>query len=338
MPSAGSASASSDRQDVPVLHLRLVVPRHASAAVVDFLVGDQRVTGVVVLPGAGRDPEGDAVLCDVAREGASDILATLRRLGLDDDGSVAIEQVAAAPSARARAAERAAPGNPDDAVVWEVVVDRAYADAAPSWSFYAFLALATVIAGIAVVLDSSVLVVGAMVVGPEFGAVAAVATGLALHERRLVVGGVRLLVLGFAFAIAVAALLALAARGAGWIDPGSITAPRPLTGFILKPDRGAFVVALLAGAAGTLSLTAGRSNALVGVFISVTTVPAAGNLALALALWVPEEMGGAAAQLAVNLTGMLLAGSLTLLVQRAVWRRVSRRRAPLDESAHPPAR
>ena len=57
----------------------------------------------------------------------------------------------------------------------------------------------------------------------------------------------------------------------------------PLTGFIWQPDRWSFVVALLAGVAGTLSLTAGRSNALVGVFISVTTVPAAGNLALALA-------------------------------------------------------
>ena len=96
-----------------MLHLRLVVPHSCSVPVVDFLVADDRVTGVVVLPGAGRDPEGDAVLCDVAREGASDVLATLRQLGLDDEGSVAIEEVAAAPSARARAAERAAPGSPD---------------------------------------------------------------------------------------------------------------------------------------------------------------------------------------------------------------------------------
>ena len=92
-------------------------------------------------------------------------------------------------------------------------------------------------------------------------------------------------------------------------------------------------MALLAGTAGTLSLTAGRSNALVGVFISVTTVPAAGNLALAVALWVPAEMGGAATQLAVNLFGMLLAGVITLVVQRTVWHRVARRRAPLDERA-----
>ena len=61
-----------------------------------------------------------------------------------------------------------------------------------------------------------------------------------------------------------------------------------------------------------LSLTAGRSNALVGVFISVTTVPAAGNLALALALWLPGEMAGSALQLGVNLVGMTIAGAVVL--------------------------
>lgn len=301
-----------------MLHLRLVVPSSRSDEIVRFLVGDARVTNVVVMPGAARDPVGDAVSCDVAREAASDVLSTLRRRGLNDEGTIAIEEIDASPSRQAREAERAAPGSPDDGVVWDVVVERAYNDARESWSFYAFLTLATTIAGIAVVLDSSVLVVGAMVVGPEFGAVAAVATGLALRERRLVEGGGRMLVQGMVLAVAVTAVLALVVRGAGWIDPSSITSPRPLTAYIWKPDHWSFVVALLAGAAGTLSLTAGRTNALVGVFISVTTVPAAGNLALALALWVPREMGGAVAQLAINIAGMVLAGVATLLVQRAI--------------------
>jgi uncharacterized hydrophobic protein (TIGR00271 family) len=309
-------------QDEHVLHLRLVVPAVCSDEVSRLLVADRRVTSVIRLHGAALDPPGDVVECDVAREAASDVLGQVRALGLDDEGTVTIQEIASAPSRRARAAEDAAPGSPDDALVWDVVVERAYADARDSWSFYAFLALATAIAAIAVVLDSSVLVVGAMVVGPEFGAVTALATGLVLRQHRLVSGGARLLVQGFAFAIAVTVLLGLAAGAAGWIDAASLTAPRPSTGFIWKPDRWSFVVALLAGVAGTLSQTAGRSNALVGVFISVTTVPAAGNLALALALWVPAEMGGSAAQLGVNLLGMVVAGVLTLLVQRAVWRRV----------------
>ena len=309
-----------------MLHLRLVVPTPCSDAVVDYLTDDERVTNLVVLPGAARHPVGDAVLCDVAREGASDVLGRLRALGLGDDGGIAIEDVDATPSANARAAERAAPGSPDDGVVWEIVTERAYDDARASWSYYTFLTLATMIAAIAVVLDSPILVVGAMVVGPEFGAVAAIAVAVVLHERALVGRAARLLVLGFAVAIALTAVAALGLRLAGWIEPSSITAPRPLTGFIWKPDRWSFVVALLAGCAGVLSQTAGRSNALVGVFISVTTVPAAGNLALALALWVPHEMAGAAAQLAVNISGMLVAGVATLLVQRLVWQRVPQAR------------
>lgn len=309
-----------------VLHLRLVVPAQCREAIERFLVDDARTTNVVVLADAARDPVGDLVTCDCAREAASDVLGRLRDLGLDDRGSIAIENVVASPSRAARLAEQAAPGSPDDGVVWDVVTDAAHDGIRDSWTYYAFLSLATMIAAIAVVLDSPILVVGAMVVGPEFAVVSAVSLGLMLGDRRLVLGGARLLLLGFVVAIVVTAAVSLLAAAAGWVDAGSLTAPRPQTGFIWKPDRWSFVIALLAGAAGTLSLTAGRSNALVGVFISVTTVPAAGNLSLALALAVPREIGGAAAQLGINLSGMVMAGSLTLLVQRALWRRLSRQR------------
>ena len=58
---------------------------------------------------------------------------------------------------------------------------------------------------------------------------------------------------------------------------------------------------------------------MVGVFISVTTVPAAGNLALGIGTWAPSEILGSLEQLgAVNLAGMVLAGVLVLLVLRAV--------------------
>ena len=67
----------------------------------------------------------------------------------------------------------------------------------------------------------------------------------------------------------------------GLFTEGMVTADRPNTGFIWQPDWISFVVALLAGIAGTLSLTSAKSGALVGVAISVTTVPAAANAAVA---------------------------------------------------------
>jgi uncharacterized membrane protein len=73
-----------------------------------------------------------------------------------------------------------------------------------------------------------------------------------------------------------------------------------------------------------LALTSAKSGALVGVLISVTTVPAAANAAVAVAYWVPSEAVGSSVQLLINLTSIVLAGVLTLIVQRARQNRLAR--------------
>ena len=93
--------------------------------------------------------------------------------------------------------------------------------------------------------------------------------------------------------------------------------------FIVQPDIWSFLIALLAGVAGVLALTTSKSGPLVGVFISVTTVPAVGTLALCIGVGVWSEIPGALAQLGVNLLGLVLAGTVTLRVQRAVGGRVN---------------
>ncbi len=208
-----------------MLSFRLIVPPGRTDAVVRHLDGDSRTTNVLVIHGSGVRPAGDLVQCEVTREAASDVLGWLRAQGLYEDGSVVVTDVAAAPSSNARATERAAPGAPDDAIVWDAVVDNAYGEARGSWSFYAFLTLATTIASVAVVTDSSILVVGAMVVGPEFGVVAALAVGLAARRPNLIKDSARLLVQGFLVAIAITAVLALIARAVGWIDLSDVTGP-----------------------------------------------------------------------------------------------------------------
>jgi uncharacterized membrane protein len=81
------------------------------------------------------------------------------------------------------------------------------------------------------------------------------------------------------------------------------------------------IVALLAGVAGMLSLTTAKSSVLVGVLISVTTVPAAANIGVAAAVGRWDECLGAAIQVAVNLASLLLAGVVTLSIQRQMWHR-----------------
>lgn len=189
------------------------------------------------------------------------------------------------------------------------------------------MTLATVIAGIAIVVDSQILVIGAMVLGPEFGAIAAL--GVALVRRRFVLltVAVRTLLIGFTVAIVITTVLALAGRALGWITLDDVIGPRPGTAFIYTPDKWSFIVAVVAAAAGVLSLTSAKAGGLTGVFISVTTVPAAGNIALGAAFGVGSAIWGSALQLLLNLFGMALAGWATLGLQQAVWSRISVRRA-----------
>jgi len=76
-----------------------------------------------------------------------------------------------------------------------------------------------------------------------------------------------------------------------------------------------------------LSLTSAKSGALIGVLISVTTIPAAANIGVAVAFADWSEWRGAMAQLVVNLCAIVLAGVVTLSIQRRLYeRRRSRHR------------
>ncbi|TDD82508.1 DUF389 domain-containing protein [Actinomadura darangshiensis] len=309
-----------------MLHLRAIVPADRTDASCKALAECAGATNVVVIEGAARVPPGDLVTADVARESANEVLDALRALHVDRDGSIALDKVDLTLSERAELAMERAPGHGDDAVVWEELDRQVSEGTALTWSFVAFLALATQLAGIAALIDSPVLVVGAMVLGPEFGAIAAICYGLVRGQPRRIVDALRALLVGFAVAIVITYVCALVSRWIGVIELDRLPDDRPLTAFIYSPDRWSFIVALLAGGAGVLSLTAGKSSALVGVFISVTTVPAAGNLAVAMALRHTSEITGSLLQLAVNFAGMVIAGALTLLVQRYLWAAVLRQR------------
>ncbi len=308
-----------------MLHLRISTPSNLTDDVIALLEGAPYVSAVSVSHGISLRPPGDVVTVDVAREGGNEILEGLRDLGVHRCGTVLVEQVETWLSHGAYEAERKAPGSSADAVVWTQVGSQAYEDAELNWTFLSFMTMATLLAGIAIILDSSILTVGAMVLGPEFGAIAAI--GLALVRRRghLLVMATRTLVVGFGVAILVTTLVTLCGRWLGWVTREDVVGARPGTHFIYSPDKWSFVVAVIAAAAGVLSLTSAKVGGLSGVFISVTTIPAAGNVGLGIAFGAWGEIRGSALQLGVNIVGMAIAGWLTLALQQAIWSRISPR-------------
>ncbi|MGW0466908.1 DUF389 domain-containing protein [Streptomyces sp. NPDC003027] len=303
-----------------MLHLRMIIPADRTDAVLELIDRTVGTTHLAVFTGAARDPAGDIVLCDVAREAGDGLLNGLRDLGIDKDGSIAVDHIDLSLSSRADDAEKEAPGEGADAVVWEQLTEATHEESTLSITYLLFLTLATMIAACGVVLDNAILIVGAMAVGPEFGPLAGICTGLVRRAPRLTWRCLIALLAGFAVAIAATTVFSVVMDAWGQFDEAMLENPRPNTSFIWQPDPFSFIVALLAGAAGVLSLTSSKSGALVGVAISVTTVPAAANAAVALSYGEVGQMWGSAEQLLLNLLGIILAGVLTLVGWKLLWR------------------
>jgi uncharacterized hydrophobic protein (TIGR00271 family) len=308
-----------------VIHARIVSPADRTDRVLDVLRGSRSVCNVVRIPGAVQEPRGDLVLADLAREDASVILDQLKALGVHEDGSIALDDVNALLSRGADRAEANARGAPSDAVVWEQVDTVTEEATELSGAFMAFMVIAALIAAVGIYLDSAILIVGAMVVGPEFGPVAGLCVAITTRRRDVAVRSAIPLLVGFPVAIAVVLVATLVFKATG-LTPDSFHAKQHgLARIISSPDFFAFFVAVCAGVAGVLSLSTAKSGALIGVLISVTTIPAAASIGVSAAYGDGPGLGGSAAQLGINLAAILVAGTATLSVQRALYERRRRR-------------
>lgn len=308
-----------------MVHLRIVVPADRSGKALDLLEASHSTCNLVFLAGAARRPEGDVILCDVAREDASVIIDDLKELGVARDGSISLEQIDSQISEAADRVEQAARGTPSDAVVWEEVEARTSETIELGGNFLLFMVLACLIASVGIFLGSPILIVGAMVVGPEFGPLAGLCVAIVERRREVALRSLTALAIGFPVGITAAFAFTLISKWTGLLADDFSSAVHPLTQFISKPDDFSFIVACFAGAAGMLSLTSAKSGALIGVLISVTTIPAAANIGVAAALADWSEWRGAIAQLAVNLSAIVIAGVGTLYVQRLLYRQRRRR-------------
>ena len=308
-----------------MLSVRVTAPRELAEQLRPALEEDPTVCDLAMLERDAPDGGCAVLLFEMARENANSVMEMLRHAGVPAQGSIVVTEPVAIVSDAAVAAEAAAPGHPADGVLWAQLADTSREDARPSATFFAFLLLATLIAGVGRLLDQQILIIAAMVVGPEFAPIAALCYAIVRRHPRIARSALATLLGGFVGCAVIAwAVWSVAYRLGVFTYEEATTGPS--TQFIVTPDAWSFVIALLAGVAGVLSLTSSKSSALVGVFISITTVPAVGTLGLTLAVGAWAEAAGAGIQLAVNVAGLLVAGVLTLLVELRLGRRLRRRR------------
>jgi uncharacterized hydrophobic protein (TIGR00271 family) len=196
------------------------------------------------------------------------------------------------------------------------------------FSFFLLLVAAGLLAAVGILTNSQILIVAAMVVGPEYSAILGAALGVTERSRRPVKRGLTALGVGFSFAVAASLLFSLTIRY-------TVGAPRdyqlgfvPVADLISKPDLYSLVVALIAGIVGVVSILQARASALIGVFISVTTIPAAADMGVSAAFGHWSETLGATEQLVLNVVILLVVGVAALVLQRRFWTaRAARSRA-----------
>ncbi|MEV6214025.1 DUF389 domain-containing protein [Nocardia sp. NPDC051833] len=300
-----------------MLHLRVISPSERSGEVLRILGGEPGATHVTLGLAAAVDPPGDVIQAEVARGSLNDVLAALTALDLSRTGGISFVPSGTVISDAKERADTAAPKRRDRTVVWAQLLDQMREGARLTPTFLTFLAIAILLSAVGVTTASPLTLVGAMVVGPEFLPLAALSVGLVRRDTRLIRTSVRTLAISFPVAMVVTWLATLLWVRLGWIGVANVEDARAFD-FIYQVGPFSLVVALLAGAAGMLAVVSSTSAVLVGVFISVTTVPAAGLAVVAAFAGKWHIALSSLAQLSVNLMGIVLAGvAVLLLFQRA---------------------
>jgi len=310
-------------------HIRLASPTGNTPQILEVLGASSGAVNVTVLPGSARYPDGDVVECDLTPEVANQVIHQLRELGTRHRGPITVDRTDAAVIRTHREMIRPMMSDREIAPVWEVVDATIRNNAVYPVSFFLLLVAAGLLAAVGILTNSQILIVAAMVVGPEYSAILGAALGILEGNRRPVKRGLTALAVGFALAIVASLVFCVIIRY-------SVGAPRdyqlglvPVANLISRPDLYSVVVAVIAGVVGVVSILQARASALIGVFISVTTIPAAADMGVSAAFGHWSETAGATEQLILNVAILLAVGVATLVLQRRFWAsRAARLRLP----------
>jgi uncharacterized hydrophobic protein (TIGR00271 family) len=198
--------------------------------------------------------------------------------------------------------------------VWADLLGQARVNARTTVLYLVYMAVAGVIGAFGVIDEDQILIVGAMAVAPDLLPITAACTGLVLGRGRLFGRGLAAMALGLGTACI------LAAAVTGFLDlfdllPAEFKVHEVGLASQQHIEAETIMVALAAGVAGMLAVET-RASMAVGVAISVTTIPAAAFLGVAIGVGELSKSLSALGVLATNVAMMIAGGSAALAIQR----------------------
>jgi uncharacterized hydrophobic protein (TIGR00341 family) len=173
--------------------------------------------------------------------------------------------------------------------------------------YVVMVALSTVVAGVGLIRDDVAIVIGAMVIAPLLGPNMALSLASTLGHAELARRSLRAIAVGVTTAAALSVLLGLLLE----VDPGS-----PEIAARTRPGIGDVILALAAGAAGSLAFTTGVPAVVVGVMVAVALLPPLVVAGLLAGAGHFTEATGALVLVLTNVTCVNLAAVGTFLLQK----------------------
>jgi uncharacterized hydrophobic protein (TIGR00271 family) len=307
----GAGSRSAMQATRSLFHLRAYLPVERVPEIIGALAG---VGGVrhVVRTGASAAGSIELVTAEVESRSADLVFETLDQLGVPPT-EVSLGQEIRASPVGATTGRWLGTG---DVMVWADVIQTARHNARVFARYLVFMAIAGVIAGFGVMNKSSILIVGAMAVSPDLFPMSAVCVGVVARRGRLAGRALVTLVVGLALTGVVAWAVTASMQAIGYPPLRGALGDGGL-GVLPTVNASTFIIAFVAGVAGILALES-RASAAVGVAISITTIPAVSYAGVALMVGDTHAALVALAVLGINVVMVLVAGTLTLAVQRSM--------------------
>lgn len=204
----------------------------------------------------------------------------------------------------------------------EELLSRLSQNANVSPTYITLVVISAVVAALGMIENNVAEIIGAMVIAPLLGPLLGSILGVSLGERGLIFKAMQAIVTGIALAVGTGLLLGVFLN----FDVGaSELAARAKVGF------DTMALALAAGMAAALSVTAGVESILVGVMVAVALMPPATAIGLFMGKGAWVMAGEAGLLLAVNLAALNLSGQIAFLL-RGVKPRTRYRRAKVKQS------
>ena len=292
--------------------IEIFVPNDDLAAVRETLT-EANVEHVLVEEAGPRD--GVVAHVPVPSGGVDALLDTLYDAGLDESTYTVVSDLSQATVSNVdELTEQYVEGPAGGAGISHPEIRERARELKPETATYvAFAALSAIVAVGGLLLNSAVVVVGAMVIAPFAGSTLSASVGAVISDRDMVVDSFTSQAMGLVVAVVGAVLMSVLLQRTGFVPPSLVVSHLDQVGGFATPNVLTLVIAVAAGFAGALALATDLPVSIAGVAVAAAIVPAAAAAGIGVVWGQPLVVAGALVLLLMNIVVINLAAYVGLV-------------------------